>query len=403
METNDMIGRGFVAKRSPVLSLLNGAMLGAALCSLAACSSEGASGSPGGSTPEGSLEDALPERPSVAVLGGGQHSVDAVTVTVLGTRNDGLNVPRDLAFRPEGNQELWVVNQIGPSMALFANAGTPEQTITIKSGSGATHFMARPSALAFGKPGFLATVHEEDEQTQGPNGTPKEFMGPTLWLSDPFQFDGGHASHMDMLHNSPNSMGIAWQEENIYWIFDGAHQSITRYDFREDHGPGGAAHDDGIVARYLDGEMGYEPEVPSHMEFDHATAELFIADSANSRIVVLDTESGTRGSRIFRNYDGSEQYYMDDAEAVTFAEGGELSMPSGLALRGELVFVTDNATSKILAYDREGTLIDWLDTELPAGSLMGMTFDDQGQLYIIDAVDDRVLRITARESASVDE
>ena len=35
-------------------------------------------------------------------------------------------------------------------------------------------------------------------------------MGPTLWDGNLNIYDGGHASHLDMLHNSPNGAGIAW-------------------------------------------------------------------------------------------------------------------------------------------------------------------------------------------------
>jgi hypothetical protein len=44
----------------------------------------------------------------------------------------------------------------------------------------------------------------------------------------------------------------------------------------------------------------------------------------------------------------------------------------------------------------DGTLIDWLDTGLPEGSLMGITFAADGSLWLVDAVENRILRITAK-------
>ena len=61
-----------------------------------------------------------------------------------------------------------------------------------------------------------------------------------------------------------------------------------------------------------------------------------------------------------------------------------------------MVFVTDNETSKVLAFDLTGNLLDWLDTELPPGSLMGITFDARGRLLVVDALGSRVLMIAPR-------
>jgi hypothetical protein len=61
------------------------------------------------------------------------------------------------------------------------------------------------------------------------------------------------------------------------------------------------------------------------------------------------------------------------------------------------LFVTDHATSTIAAFDLEGNLVDWLDTGFPASTLMGMEFDDEGRLYLVDAAGDQLLRISAQE------
>ena len=38
------------------------------------------------------------------------------------------------------------------------------------------------------------------------------FMGLTLWDGNLKEWEGGHLSHLDMLHNSPNGAGIAWEQ-----------------------------------------------------------------------------------------------------------------------------------------------------------------------------------------------
>src|SRR5690606_3474583 len=102
-----------------------------------------------------------------------------------------------------------------------------------------------------------------------------DFMGPTLWSADLdiyaqtnpaavdfLGFDLG--SHLDMLHESPLCMGIAWVSDNVYFTFDGLTGSISRYDFVEDHGAGFDDHSDGIVERFVDAGVSRVEGVPSH-------------------------------------------------------------------------------------------------------------------------------------------
>lgn len=355
----------------------------------------------GESTPKDGTNNAGGENNDVEpaglpLLGDGTHSLDSVTLSVVASADAGLTIPRDLAFHPH-RDELWIINLGDNSTIVFDDPlGSPQAQRY--AGAGKDHFMARPSALAFGENGNFATTQEEDEKTQG-ELTPEDFMGPTLWSSDRAIYDGGHAGHLDMLHNSPNGAGIAWETDNVYWVFDGWHQSITRYDFNMDHGPGGSDHTDGDVARYVEGEVSYVGDVPSHIEFDPEERAVYIADTGNNRIARLDVDSGEVGQRIFPNYDGGAQYYMNGGVIETFADGADvmLERPSGLELHDGLVFVSDNQASRIVAIDAEGSLVDYLDLEgeVPSGGLMGMAFASDGSLFFVDAVSNRVLRVSA--------
>jgi DNA-binding beta-propeller fold protein YncE len=338
-----------------------------------------------------------PPPPSgVPALGDGTHSLDRVEVVEL-LGPDVAFDPTDVAVNPERPSELWVTLRLSNGVVVVDEAASAAWSSMTYAGFGNTHFMPRPSALAFGQPGFLATIHEMDQPTQPM--TPADFMGPSLWPSDRGLFDAGHASHLDMLHNSPNGVGICWERENAYWVVDGHHGSLTRYDFRADHGPGQEDHSDGIIARYLEGQITYVPDVPAHCVIDHATGILYLTDPANGRIVTVDTASGTRGADLdFRmNYDGGTMYAMEGAAMVPVIDMAALGLaqPSGIALADGMIFVTDRMTSTIAAFDLvTHELVDYLS--FASGAFAGIDVDSEGRIYVADLGGSRVLRITAR-------
>lgn len=330
------------------------------------------------------------------LLGGYSHSVDNVSLTEV-LSSDDLDVPMDLEFHPDEANEMWIGNQGDSSITIVTDMDSDNWTVTKKSDPTGLHFLASVSALAFGTDGMMATAHEEDEVTPYTGGAPGDFMGPTMWTSDKNEFDGGHLTHYDMLHNTPNGAGIAWEDDNIYWVFDGYHESLTRYDFNEDHGAGGTDHADGVVYRYVEGEVSYLPGVGSHMEYDAASKLLYVSDSGNGRIAVLDTTTGTIGSSINPNYDGSTQKMIEDASLSTFKAGAEfdLQTPSGILLHDDMIIVVDHATSIIWALDLKGNVVDWLETGIAANSLMGIDIDANGNLFVADVAANSVWRISA--------
>lgn len=346
------------------------------------------------------------------VLGNGIHSEDAVQLRVVGSRSDGLNGPRDLAFHPAQKNQLWVVNQLDESVVIYGDATAPDNPNALsahRKGAGGEHFLAQPASIAFGAIGYnkkynFATAQETDKKTQGPNGTPADFMGPTMWTSDLSIFDAGHSSHLDMLHNSPNGVGIAWERDNIYWYFDGAHGSLTRYDFKGDHGPGGADHADGIISRYAEGQVKRVAGIPSHMVFDARSNTLYLADTGNQRIAAFDPSGAQATAMTYPQYDGlgERQHKMSGGKLTTLVDGKnsetELKKPSGLALAGDTLFVVDNETSTISAYDLSGKRLDWLKLNRPAGSLMGIEVHQSGDLYLVDYLANELLQIKAKSN-----
>lgn len=352
-----------------------------------------------------------PTEPPVGVpaLGAGSHSADRVKIEVLATRSNGLRTPRDLGFDPEVPGRLWVVNRTDDSVVIFHDVNDPDGRIEKRIDPFALHFMEEVSSIEFGAPGFFGTC-QESRNTYDNQADPNDFMGPSLWSSDLeiFGYSNPEAvaflgydlgSHLDMLHESPFCMGIAWESENVYWTFDGLTGSLTRADFMQDHGIGYDDHSDGRMQRYVEGEVTRVPDVPSHMVFDRRDGKLYVADTGNARVAVLDSESGSSRGRMPVIEPGTQLWRMVDASLTTLADadGAELVLPSGLALHGDLLYVTDHETSRITAMSLTGEIVDWLDTGLEAGSLMGIEIDEAGRLYVVDAARDRVLRISAQD------
>lgn len=330
----------------------------------------------------------------VVLLGNGSHDLSALEVREV----TGLPAPHDLAFNPDvepigddAGGQLWVVGPDDDAVSIVQRLNT-SPVVSRRSGPESRHFLAHPSSLAFGAPGFLATAQETTRRTQPT--TPGAFMGPTLWTSDPAVFDGGVDSHFDMLHNSPNGAGIAWEADNVYWVFDGAHAALTRYDFAQDHGPAGTDHSDGVMARWVEGEVAYVPGVASHLVMDGD--RLFAADTGNQRVAMLDTTSGVPGADIRPNYDGGQQFRVDGGalETLIDAEAGEFVEPSGVELHDGLLYVSDHAGGRISAFSLDGVRVDYLDLE-PGSAPQGMAFGPDGHLWVADAARGRVIELWA--------
>lgn len=320
-----------------------------------------------------------------------------------------------LAFNPLVEGELWVTlrqfpvdapctdtvsagcNALIGEVAIVSDAGSGEPTTRIARDGNAWHFMRRPTSIAFGDNGNLATCPEA--RTGNYENEPADFAGPTLWSSDPAIFGvrpepGQNGTHLDMLHSTPFCMGIAHEVDNVYWTFNGKLGALDRYDFNEPHVIGGEDHTDGELYRYVEGELLRVPEVPSHLVVDRSAGVLYVADTGNGRIASLDITAGTPIGDTEPDYDGLAIHKrMGGAELVDVVPPGTLSRPSGLTLDGRTLLVTDNATSTIHAFDRDGTWLDAWETGLPEGSLAGITVGPDKKIYLSDLLTGSVYRI----------
>ncbi len=328
----------------------------------------------------------------------GTISAARVSLTVIADQL--MYRPTGLAFKP-GEGSLWVVNRGDDSTVIIDNPGKPTQKVT-RFFDDSAHFLNNPTQLSFSrlKAEFavsLDSVNDYNGQAAGNN-----FTGPTLFTSNRTEFQGGAASHLDMLHHSPKAMGIAAgarpttvaSEMREYWVFNGQAGSIDRYFFNKPHPLGADDHSDGVTIRYAAGQVKRLADVPSHLAFDTTTRQLYIADTGNRRVVRLDTRTAINTAKQIAAYHGETQLFglTGTTVQVIADEGDGLSKPSGLLVKSGLVVVGDQATGKIKVFSSAGLLKGEVDTKL-AGKLGGLAEGPDGQLYLLDALAGRVLRL----------
>jgi hypothetical protein len=380
--------------------------LALALCSWVAVL--GCSGSGGGGAEDPGATPSPPgEQPasSAPELGNGDHTAASVVLTEIAGPGNLLKTPRDLAFNPRRPDELWIANLADESVVIVHDASTEARRSERRHDSNALHFFSKPAAIAFGAdetsfgiPGTWASCGES-RNTYHDMQAADDFMGPVLWSSDLSIFarknPHGLGSHLDMLHNTPLCMGIAHETANVYWTFGGKDNAIFRYDFHVDHDIGQDDHSDGETLQYVRGLVKYAPGIPSHLVFDATDAMLYVADTGNARIARLDTKTGTRGIALPTKEPMESYFRMEGAELTDVVAGDPelLQSPSGLEMKGGLLYVSDHATGRISAFTKEGQRVNYLETGLGAGALAGMAFGPDGKLYFVDVLGSRVLRI----------
>lgn len=332
---------------------------------------------------------------------------------VIADFHDDLSDPRDLEFHPGSSRsdELWIVNRATDSVTIIHDTGTGQQWSEHREDSNRNHFMEEVSAIAFGAyhPEFdvqFATA-QESRNTYNGQGNPNNFMGPALWPSSLNHFavenqDNSNdllGSHIDMLHESPYGMGIAHDSDNAYWYNDGYYGELVYYDFQSDHDTGEDDHSDGIVRRYTEILLTRASGVPGHMVLDKDSGILYISDTGANRVLWVNTDDTIVTTTNIMN-DNSRMEPLEEYSSVSGMEWGvldiELSRPSGIALDGDRLFVSQNGNGKIIAYDlttdgKSATEADTVQTS--AISIMGLEIGPAGHLYYVDNGRDEVIRM----------
>ncbi|MFT7588327.1 MAG: hypothetical protein ACI959_000534, partial [Limisphaerales bacterium] len=230
-------------------------------------------------------------------------------------------------------------------------------------------------------------------------GTP--FTGPALWDSNLDVYampSGGNGSHIDMLHASPYSMGIAHEIDNVFWVFDANSNDIVRYDFADDHGPGNTFHGDAIVRRYPEVVVDWvNQDIPSHMILDKETNWLYVVDGSTATVKRVDITSGTiGGTPSFSATEALAEYRNVTGITQEVAIDGGLDMPVGIEVIGDRLLVSDMGTSEIVVYDLNSSIpfaeLGRIPTD--ATEIMGIKVGPEGNIWYVDAAANEVVKLS---------
>ena len=314
------------------------------------------------------------------------------SIQEVGSSSDMLNLPTDLDFHPAySKNELWVINKrnenSGGSTTIYSNPGENNQSSQLVVDGNAWHFMSLPTGIAFSKNGNFATSPGVYDANHQQSGSP--FTGPSLWSSDLSVYgqpSGGNGSHLDMLHASPYSQGIASEEDNVFWVVDGYNNDLVRYDFAEDHGPGNSFHGDAIVHRYKDFSISKDPnnKVPSHITISDGWA--YIVDYGNQRVMKIELNTGSLSSTpSFGPFESIEEYkYVTGYNYEEIVNSG-LIEPCGIEVIDDRMLVSDYATGEIIIYDISSFPVSEIGRiNTGAEGIMGIAIGPNGNIWYVD-------------------
>ena len=337
------------------------------------------------------------------------------TTTLRGTYQDGLITPRDLDFHkdPDRQYELWVINENnvgnrnhGGSTVTYYNAGQENQWAEYRKDSWSGHFMHPASAIAISENGtFANTLDVQDANNQG-----GYFTGCSLWDSDTsiyarvHQNDGMLGSHIDMIHQSPYSEGIASAGGNVYWLFDGFHNAICKYDFVAPHEEGGDNHSDGKVWRHSDVAVDRVPGLSSHLEIDPVSGWLYIADTGNQRILRMDPNSGVFAQNLPPYGESLALYWRMTGTDWNIVADTDLTYPTGLDIYDNRLLISDFSNGDIIIYDiTQDPVVELgrIETGLN-NEIMGLNVSPDGDIWYVCTNANQLYQITADHLLSGD-
>jgi sugar lactone lactonase YvrE len=199
-----------------------------------------------------------------------------------------------------------------------------------------------------------------------------------------------------MIHQSPYSEGIASAGGNTYWLFDGYHNSIVKYDFGIPHEQGGDDHSDGRVWRHDDLAVNRQPGLSSHLEIDPVSSWLYIADTGNQRILRMDPNSGSIAQNLNPYGETLQGYWLMSGTDWNVVADSNLTYPTGLDIYEDRLLISDYANGDIIIYDiSQDPVVELgrIETGLN-NEIMGLKVSPEGDIWFVCSNANELYQIT---------
>ncbi|HEX2689206.1 MAG TPA: hypothetical protein VHN14_21440 [Kofleriaceae bacterium] len=219
-----------------------------------------------------------------------------------------------------------------------------------------------------------------------------------------FKGDGGPAAAA--LFKQPSRMALD-EQENIF-VLDQQNQRIRRIDAKTriittiaGNGTQGFGGDQGpALQAMLNFEIGSNPEPSGGIAYHAGT--LYVADSENSRIRRIDLQSGIittiagTGQNGFSGDDGpATQAMLYHPRDLEIGPDGDLYIADTDNGRVRAINLTSGTIRTVVGTDKMGLDPDdgRLATNTQLNRPFGIDFDPQGNLYVSDSLNSRILRV----------
>lgn len=324
--------------------------------------------------------------------------------TTIASSTNSVSQPRDLDFKP-GTSELWVANRgnaNGGTVVIIYHAGQTGQVAQYRKDSHSGHFMIYPSGIAFGDNGEWANTNEI-KNTASASST---FMGPALWTGDTsifarvFQNNWVNGrplgSHLDMIHQSPFSMGIAHDTASMYWVFDGHNGNLCKYDFGAHHSPGYDDHSNARIWRYTDVPLTREVDMPGHMIKDKSSGWLYVVDAGTKKLKRVNTNTGATTGTLTVPSTSPEPlagYWAMTGAQVQVVDSFPTGQPIGVDHYNGRLIVSDYVTGIIHVYNTTGATPVKIGTITAAPGIMGVKIGPDGNIWYVNYTGNTVVRL----------